>query len=69
MQLQKIYLEIFKCVSKLKSWWKLCQGDTESGRTKNQPADVGDWIASFKVSDDKKYWAGFSLQNPAYAMT
>lgn len=45
---------IFKCVSKFKSWWKLSLKETQKVKEqRNQPADVGDWIASFKASDDK----------------
>lgn len=45
---------IFKSVYKLKSWWKLSVKETQKvEEQRNQPADVGDWIASFKMSDDK----------------
>lgn len=54
MQLQKIYFSIFRCVSKLKSWWKLSVKETQKvEEQRNQPADVGDWIPSFKMPDDK----------------
>lgn len=54
MQLQKIYLGILKCVSKLKSQWKLSIKETQKvEEQRNLPDDLGDWIASFKVSDDK----------------
>lgn len=54
MQLQKNYFGIFKCVSKFKSCWKLSVKKTQkTEEQRNQPTDVRDWIASFKVSDDK----------------
>lgn len=52
--MQEIFFGIFRCVSELKSWWKLSVKETQKVEEQgNQLAEVGDWTASFKVSDDK----------------
>lgn len=39
MQLQNIYLGIFKCVSKLKSQWKLSVKETQKVEEQRNPPD------------------------------